>query len=113
MRKTDKKTDNQLRKVLTEVCEVALKEIDGFQWLTHLVDYSNFPNSLKIVCVFDTNDDLAKFQSGDSKKELTQLVQTKLNQISINLKKLSEHIAYDTEENCERDHRGNWAKRLG
>ena len=45
--------------------------------------------------------------------ELTQQVQTKLNQISINLKKLSEHIAYDTEENCERDHRGNWAKRLG
>jgi len=29
MRKTDKKIDNQLRLVLTDVCEVALKEIDG------------------------------------------------------------------------------------
>ena len=39
MRKTDKKIDNNLRIVLTEVCEIALKEVTGFQWLTHLVDY--------------------------------------------------------------------------
>ena len=51
MRKTDKKMDNQLRHVLTEVCEVALKDINGFQWLTHVVNYSNFPKSLQVVCV--------------------------------------------------------------
>ena len=59
MRKTDKKMDNQLRHVLTEVCEVALKDINGFQWLTHVVNYSNFPKSLQVVCVFDTNENLS------------------------------------------------------
>ena len=45
LRKTDKKIENQLILVLTAVCETALKEIDGFQWLTHLVEYTDFPNS--------------------------------------------------------------------
>ena len=56
MRKSDKKLDNQLRLVLTDVCETALKEVEGFQWLTHVVNYSNFPQSLRVVCVFDTNE---------------------------------------------------------
>jgi len=46
MRKTDKKRDNTLRLALTEVCDIALKDIAGFQWLTHCVNYSNFPQSL-------------------------------------------------------------------
>jgi len=49
MRKTDKKLDNQLIKLLTEVCETALEDFSGFQWLTHIVDYSNFPKSLKVI----------------------------------------------------------------
>ncbi len=113
MRKTDKKIDNQLRRVLTDVCEVALKDIKGFQWLTHLVNYSNFPKSLKVVCVFDTNDNLAGFMSDNSEKELIQLIRAQLNRGGVELQNINDHIFYDTEENCERDHRGNWANRLG
>jgi hypothetical protein len=112
MRKTDKKIDNQLRLVLTDVCETALKEIAGFQWLTHLVNYSLFPKSLKVVCIFDSNDHLSDFMSKGSRKDLESLIQLNLAEIAINVKNVSEHIAYDTEQNCEHQHNGNWAKRL-
>jgi hypothetical protein len=113
MRKTDKKIDNQLRLVLIDVCEVALKEIDGFQWLTHLVNYSNFPKSLKVVCVFDTNEKVSSFISENSQNKLTALIQLKLNAIDINVKNVVDHIYYDTEENCAKENGGNWSARLG
>ncbi len=113
MRKTDKKIDNQLMLVLTDVCEISLKEINGFQWLTHFVDYSNFPKSLKVVCVFDTNENLSCFMSKDSKKELTSLIQVKLHEVDVKVKNVTDHILYDTEENCEKEHNGKWADRLG
>ncbi len=92
MRKTDKKIDNQLRLVLTDVCETALKEIDGFQWLTHIVNFSNFPKSLKVVCVFDTDEQLSTFIINSSKNSLTSLIQMKLNEIGVKFKNVSDHI---------------------
>ena len=112
MRKSDKKIDNQLRLVLTNVCELALKDIDGFQWLTHLVDYSNFPKSLKVVCVFDTNNNLERCLQSDNKDKLTMLIQTEFKNIGINVKNITKHICYDTEEDCTKYNNGNWAHRL-
>jgi len=112
MRKTDKKIDNQLRLALTDVCETALKEIDGFQWLTHLVNYSDFPKSLKVICVFDTNEQLSAFTSNHNQHILTSSIQIKLNEMGVKLKSMADHISYDTEENCEKNHNGNWAARL-
>ncbi len=112
MRKIDKKLDNQLRLVLTDVCEIALKESIGFQWLTHLVNYSNFPKSLKVVCVFDTNDNLNSFMTENRNHELSTLIQNKLFDIGISIKSIANHVSYDTEENCVRNDNGNWANRL-
>ncbi len=112
MRKTDKKIDNQLRLVLTEVCETALKNIDGFLWLTHLVNYSYFPKSLKVVCIFNSNENLSNFMSHANRKHLESLIQIKLAEIGVYVKNVSDHIAYDTEQNCEHQHNGNWAERL-
>jgi len=120
MRKTDKKIENQLRLILTDVCEIALKEIDGFQWLTHLVEYSNFPNSLKVVCVFDTNENLSAYHSccgaksvaGNPGKELKPLIQKKLQGMGINIKNIDCQVIFDTEENCAKEHNGKWQTRL-
>jgi len=112
MRKTDKKIDNQLRVVLTDVCETALKEIDGFQWLTHKVNYSNFPHSLKIVCIFDSNELLAAYSESKHPKFLLSLIQQELSEIGIKFKNMANHVIYDTEENCSKTHDGNWANRL-
>jgi hypothetical protein len=112
MRKMDKKIDNQLRLALTEVCDQALKAFAGFQWLTHLVDYTNFPNTLRVVCVFDSNENLATFMATKNNHELSDLIQTKLFGMDVTLKNMSNHITYDTEENCEQSHKGKWADRL-
>ncbi len=113
MRKSDKKIDNQVRVALTEVCDIALKDFFGFQWLTHTVNYNKFPQSLKIVCVFDTNENLLSFNETNNCLQLEFLIQSKLVEIGINLKTVNKHISYDSEENCHSSHNGNWAARLG
>lgn len=112
MRKSDKKIENQLRAVLTEVCHVALKDISGFQWLTHLVNYSDFPGSLKVVCVFDSTENLSSFMAGGRRDELGSLIQSKLTAMGVKLKNVASHIVYDTEEYRGRNHNGKWADRL-
>ncbi|MGC9460245.1 hypothetical protein [Vibrio genomosp. F10] len=113
MRKTDKKIDNQIRKTLTQLCETNLKQLAGFQWLTHSANYSNFPKTLKVTCVFSTNRQLSEFLENDGGSPVYSLVQTKLATIGVTLKDAAQHIAFDTDENCANEHGGNWAKRLG
>ena len=112
MRKTDKKIDNQLRLVLTDVCETALKQIDGFQWLTHIVEYSDFPNSLKVMCIFDTNENLSCYVSKNAGGELKSFIRKKLQEIGVSIKNIDRHVTFDTEENCAKEHDGKWHKRL-
>lgn len=113
MRKTDRKIDNELRLVLTDVCEQALKDIAGFQWLTHTVNDENFPNSLKVVCVFDSNVNLKDYLQSDDNQALVSLIQCEFKTMDIKLKRIVDHLAYDTEENCRQQHNGHWALRLG
>ena len=112
MRKSDKKMDNQLRITLTDVCELALKDFTGFQWLTHLANYSKFPESLKVICIFDTNDNLSSFIAKNNHHELSTLIQKSLFNIGVSIKSIDNHIAYDSEEDCEIYNHGNWKDRL-
>ena len=112
MRKTDKKLENQLRAALTDVCEDMLKHIEGFQWLTHFANYSNFPDSLKVVFIFDTNESLDSFMSRQAKTDVMKQVDEKLSETGVKLKNVNRHAAFDTEENCERDNGGKWNERF-
>ena len=112
MRKTDKKLDNQLRKKLTDICENKLAVFNGFQWLTHNVNYLNFPDSLEIICVFDTNERLAKFLSSKNKSKVSSSILKSLLELDIKLSDANKHIMYDSEENCSRENNGNWLERL-
>ena len=112
MRKSDKKLEKQIVQALTQVCDEALKELEGFQWLTHLVNYSQFPQSLKIVCVFDTHERVVAMQgSSDEERLLNELLKAMAN-IGVSMKHPKRQIFFDSEEACERDHRGKWADRL-
>lgn len=110
MRKNDKKLDKQICETLTEVCEASLKENTGFQWLTHLVNYSRFPQSLQVVCVFDTNDQLNVFKANESHLEFNERIQKVLSGIGISIN--SRQISYDTEENCSKTNNGKWVDRF-
>ena len=113
MRKSDKKLDNQIRSGLTDVCEAALKDLEGFQWLTHLVNFNNFPQSLKVICVFDTNDSLDNYLLSGKNDYIQSLIVSELQKLDISLKSVRNQILFDTEENCKSQHNGNWSKRLG
>lgn len=112
MRKSDKKLDKQLRITLTQACELALKEFEGFEWLTHVVNYDNFPKSLKVICVFETNEHLARFEDSMLKSSFISIINKQLLDIDLTLKNINKHIIFDTEEKCQLQHRGNWAQRL-
>tara|TARA_R110000744_G_scaffold56547_12_gene119285 strand:+ start:9481 stop:9822 length:342 start_codon:yes stop_codon:yes gene_type:complete len=112
MRKSDKKLDNQIVKVLTEVCHCALENIDGFEWLTHTVNFDKFPESLKIVCIFDRNITLASYLKSSDNNSLASMITSNLADIGIELKNAKNQIELDSEENCTLYHAGNWRKRL-
>jgi hypothetical protein len=113
MRKSDKKIDNNLRVSLTEVCDAALKEVHGFVWLTHRVNYDKFPESLRVICVFDSNENLSLYKENESQSTLKTLINKALKELSINIKSIAKPIEFDSEENCQHLHGGNWQRRLG
>jgi hypothetical protein len=112
MNKTVKKLDNTVVKALNVVCENAIQDLFGFEWLTHSANYANFPGSLLVTCVFDTNqslhDMLAKHQDQDLRKQ----IQKQLLKAGVLLKDVRQNVCFDTEEACLLEHKGNWKKRL-
>ncbi|MFT6528893.1 MAG: hypothetical protein ACJAZB_000525 [Psychrosphaera sp.] len=117
MRKSDKKIDNQIRAILTELCEVYFEDVPGFKWLTHVVNYAAFPNSLRVICVFESKQQVAHFLSLDNQVKVNPLsalsvLNKQLNAIGINTKKLDNLIQYDSEDCCLHDNHGHWAERI-
>ena len=85
-----------------------MKKHDGFTWLTHFVNYYDFPHSLSIVCVFNTNEDLSKADV----EGLHTIINDELISHDIRIKDIRRHICFDTEENCERVNNGKWHERF-
>lgn len=108
MRKTDKKTDNAIRTVLTDACENAKLESMGFTWLTHIANYDNFPASLTVICVYETDEHLAKADL----VAMRGLIKHKLGTIGVHIKDATKHVHFDTEEKCLAEHNGQWNERL-
>lgn len=52
MGNSEKKMERAIVQALTKVCEQAKPKVAGFSWLTHEVDYQNFPESLQVTLVF-------------------------------------------------------------
>ncbi len=102
MRKTDKKIEAAIVAALTDVCELALIEVANFQWITHFVDYRQFPESLLVVCVFDTQANLAAALKAGTDEYLYQQIKAKLAEQNIPIKHIRKQVKFDSEE------LGNW-----
>lgn len=113
MKKTDRKIENSIVKALNIVCETALDEIAGFKWLTHLVRYNDFPESLSIICVFDTGIHLAEAKGEQKDDYLRGLVKSRLYDAGVHVRDIGRRVSFDTEEACRRENEGNWHERLG
>ncbi|MCC4221930.1 Fis family transcriptional regulator [Vibrio campbellii] len=102
MRKSDKKIENQIREVLTDVCEDTLKSYEGFVWVTHTVNYSSFPQSLKIICVFETSQDRANFLTGEGQRHVATAIQKAFHKAGTQLKNVEMQISYDIKSDVRR-----------
>ena len=87
---------------------MALEKHEGFMWLTHFANYQNFPDSLSIVCVFDTNEELSMAND----EGLCVIIKDKLASIDINIKDIRQNVSFDTEENCKKENNGKWNERF-
>lgn len=110
--KTQKRIDNNIRLALTEVCENALKDVPNFQWLTHQADFTNFPASLLITCIFDTEAHLEQAQRALHTQQIQQQLQAKLFKIGVKLSSPRNQVRFDTEESCDSENEGDWNSRL-
>ena len=93
MKKSDKKIENAIRESLTEVCEVALKDIDG----THLVNFNHFPKSLSVVCVFGSDEAIARVLSDDNGEYMYLLIKERLGAVNIHIKDIHKQVSFTTE----------------
>ena len=99
MNKKDKKTESLIVKALNNVCNSLENTIEGFSWLTHFVDYSHFPENLKIVLVFDSCHHLESAKQQPTFNTILQLADYSLKDQGIPLHSIEKALYFDTEEN--------------
>ncbi|MEC8081483.1 MAG: Fis family transcriptional regulator [Pseudomonadota bacterium] len=112
MRKTDKKRDNLIRESLTKLCDELLALNIGFAWLTHTVDYNTFPQSLKVIIIFETDEAQERFANSSALDKLLSDIAHRFKQLDIRLVTPHKHVLLDNEQACFRSHQGKWANRL-
>lgn len=112
MKKSDKKIENSIRHALTEVCDIALEEVAGFQWVTHWLDYGNVSKSLRIVCVFDTEYQLDQALADEKHEYIRSIVVLKLGAAGVRVDDINKQLTFDTEEACHYQHNGKWDERF-
>jgi len=111
MNRNQKKTESAIVKALNDVCETLKDKYSGFSWLTHFVDYSNFPQSLKIVFVFDTKSSLEKAKNEALFKTIFALTESHLKRESVTIKRIDKTVFFDTEEMGADFDDSNWCRK--
>ncbi|MFG6178279.1 hypothetical protein ACGTN6_13615 [Halomonas sp. THAF12] len=111
-KKASRQMERRLTQALTGACETAKPLLPGFAWLTHLVDYRCFPDSIRVVWVFETQDDLARALKGDGRRRMHELTEAALFEVDVNVRDIDAHLDVDSEEECRRVHGGDWERRL-
>ena len=104
--------ERRLIKSLTDACETAKGQIPGFVWLTHAVDYDAFPVSLKVVWVFDTQVSKDFALADGEAGYMVELTTRAFEDAGVKVRKVADHVYFDSEEECQRANGGNWPKRL-
>lgn len=103
--------ERRLVSTLTDACEIAKGEIKGFVWLTHTGDVGAAAESLKVTWVFETLED-RKLAERESKARIFQLTSMALNEADIGFTPSDRNVRFDSEQECERAHGGDWKSRL-
>ncbi|KPU60410.1 hypothetical protein AN403_4185 [Pseudomonas fluorescens] len=103
--------ERRLVTTLTDACETAKGEIKGFTWLTHTADLNAFAQTLKVTWVFETLTD-KKLAEANVKARIFELTAIALIEANIDVTPSDHTVRFDSEEECQRTHGGDWQKRL-
>ncbi|TDF82664.1 hypothetical protein [Pseudomonas sp. H9] len=103
--------ERRLIATLTDACETAKGEIKGFTWLTHTADLQALAETLKIIWVFETLAD-KQLALAKAKTRIFELTAIALQEADIHLIPSDHTVRFDSEEECQRTHGGDWQKRL-
>lgn len=104
--------ERELVRALTNACETAKGEISGFQWLTHQVDYTLFPQSLVVTWVFDNDTNMAAASVAPGKARVVELTLAAFADIGISVTGGAAHVRLDSQQRCDTLHGGDWEARL-
>ncbi|XVJ47270.1 hypothetical protein ACDZ94_22580 [Pseudomonas sp. UBT] len=104
--------ERRLVATLTEACEIAKAEIPGFDWLTHTVDYAIFPQSLRVIWVFDTRANLDHALATGAEQRMRELTAAALHDAEVAPVPMERCVRFDSEEACSAQHGGDWRRRL-
>ncbi|EPA99182.1 hypothetical protein [Pseudomonas sp. G5(2012)] len=103
--------ERRLITTLTDACETAKSEIKGFTWLTHTAGLNALAQTLRVTWVFETLAD-KKLAEVSSKARILELTAIALHEANIDLEPSARIVRFDSEEECQLSHGGDWQKRL-
>ena len=112
MKKSERKTENKIVRALHSVCDALLVDTAGFCWLTHFVDYSNVPQSLRIVCVFDTIMALKLARDEEVTRRIAGLADDYLQKEGLFIPQIEKAVFLDTEENGADVGSSRWCRKF-
>ncbi|TVP61296.1 MAG: hypothetical protein EA349_00435 [Halomonadaceae bacterium] len=92
-----KAMEQRLVKALTAACETAKPKLPGFQWLTHEVDYRAFPQSLRVIWMFDGPASLAAARQQGLDKLMAVLTAEALFLAEVPFSQVEPHLRLDHE----------------
>jgi hypothetical protein len=104
--------ERRLVTTLTDACETAKAEIPGFEWLTHTVDYAAFPQSLRVIWGFDTCANKDQVLASGADRRMRELTAAALREAEVALVQVDRCVRFDSQEECQRQHGGDWRVRL-
>lgn len=90
--------ERELIRTLTIACETAKSEIVGFQWLTHDVDYEQFPQSLVVTWMFDSEASKTRALASPDKARMLALTLVAFDEVGISVSSVAAHVAFSVEQ---------------
>lgn len=111
MRKNARKMESHIVKALNSVCETLRFQVVGFCWLTHFVDYDDFPRSFKLICVFATNQALKSAKENALASDVLLLATDCLENEGVSVEGIGRSVFFDTVENGADVDDPNWCRK--
>ena len=110
MNRSERKIEQRIVSALKRVCDELTLSTPGFCWLTHFVDYTNVSQSLRVVCVFDTESTLTSARQKAVTASISSLVVAHLEKEGILSGSIERSVLFDTEEKGANVDRAKWCR---